>query len=86
MRNIVRHYMRNLTYKKVRKRGTFKVHGKNTMYEYDRQGNTLSDSENTYRYDRLNRIVEVQTKRTLTLFKQDLAFTAKYVKKSSAIR
>ena len=31
-------------------------------YEYDRQGNTLSDGENTYRYDSLNRIVEVQTK------------------------
>ena len=55
-------------------------------YEYDRQGNTLSDGENTYRYDSLNRIVEVQTKRTLILFKQDLAFTAKSVKKSSAIR
>ena len=31
-------------------------------YEYDRQGNTLSDGENTYRYDSLNRIVEVKTK------------------------
>ena len=31
-------------------------------YEYDRQGNTLSDGENTYRYDSLNRIVEVRTK------------------------
>ena len=35
---------------------------KTCHYEYDRQGNTLSDGENTYRYDSLNRIVEVKTK------------------------
>ena len=31
-------------------------------YRYDAQGNTLSDGENTYLYDCLNRITEVQTK------------------------
>ena len=31
-------------------------------YRYDAQGNTLSDGENTYLYDCLNRIAEVQTK------------------------
>ena len=31
-------------------------------YRYDAQGNTLSDGENTYRYDCLNRITEVKTK------------------------
>ena len=32
------------------------------IYRYDAQGNTLSDGENTYLYDCLNRIAEVQTK------------------------
>ena len=31
-------------------------------YRYDAQGNTLSDGENTYLYDCLNRITEVKTK------------------------
>ena len=31
-------------------------------YRYDAQGNTLGDGENTYLYDCLNRIAEVQTK------------------------
>ncbi|MEE1247790.1 MAG: RHS repeat-associated core domain-containing protein, partial [Lachnospiraceae bacterium] len=35
---------------------------KTCHYEYDRQGNTLSDGENTSCYDSLNRIVEVRTK------------------------
>ena len=36
--------------------------GKTYTYRYDAQGNTLSDGENTYLYDCLNRIAEVQTK------------------------
>uniref|UniRef100_A0A0N5ACH7 Tox-SHH domain-containing protein n=1 Tax=Syphacia muris TaxID=451379 RepID=A0A0N5ACH7_9BILA len=31
-------------------------------YAYDRQGNTLSDGENTYTYDSLNRLTQVNTK------------------------
>ena len=38
------------------------VETKTYQYEYDRQGNTLSDGENTYRYDSLNRLVEIRTK------------------------
>ena len=36
--------------------------GKTYTYRYDAQGNTLGDGENTYLYDCLNRIAEVQTK------------------------
>ena len=36
--------------------------GKTYIYRYDAQGNTLSDGENTYLYDCLNRITEVKTK------------------------
>ncbi len=32
------------------------------QYTYDRQGNTLSDGENTYTYDSLNRLTQVNTK------------------------
>ena len=36
--------------------------GKTYTYRYDAQGNTLGDGENTYLYDCLNRIAEVQIK------------------------
>ena len=32
------------------------------QYTYDRQGNTLSDGENTYTYDSLNRLTQINTK------------------------